>query len=317
MRQPKNVETTCILIWVWDQPQRNQYSCSIAPLNRYRNPLKQKCGITRIARDVCDPTAQLSDKFLSFRTNWAQGLDSDRHKNECPRQVRIFSDLCVRCKLGSCSCDMNCTVQVRIRKRVRHCGIPSETPSFRPWDHSQSIRTALVRAGQTSWFHNWWNSSTAESTMNDIVQCVMASKPASSQPTWKSVCPSRIHNRATRTSMRCTQHAAEAQPYGHSDRLVIQSEATGCNWQGIEPVSCMGCWNPVRHCGLVVSTPAWDGTGCEFDSWQCRIYIPCSLSLRLLGSFGFSGYIWLDTKIVLKKKKSKTAKSLALSIGSI
>ena len=29
----------------------------------------------------------------------------------------------------------------------------------------------------------------------------------------------------------------------------------------------------VRHCGLVVSAPAWDGTGCEFDSWQCRIYI--------------------------------------------
>ena len=29
-----------------------------------------------------------------------------------------------------------------------------------------------------------------------------------------------------------------------------------------------------RHCGLVGSAPAWDGTGCEFDSWQCRIYIP-------------------------------------------
>ena len=39
-----------------------------------------------------------------------------------------------------------------------------------------------------------------------------------------------------------------------------------------------------KNCGLVVSTPAWDGTGCEFDSWQCRIYIQCSLSLRLLGS---------------------------------
>ena len=34
--------------------------------------------------------------------------------------------------------------------------------------------------------------------------------------------------------------------------------------------------NTVRHCGLVVSAPAWDGTGCEFDSWQCRIYTPCS-----------------------------------------
>ena len=26
------------------------------------------------------------------------------------------------------------------------------------------------------------------------------------------------------------------------------------------------------------------GTGCEFDSWQCRIYMPCLLTLRLLGS---------------------------------
>ena len=42
--------------------------------------------------------------------------------------------------------------------------------------------------------------------------------------------------------------------------------------------------NIVCHCGLVGSPPAWDGTGCEFDSWQCQIYIPCSLSLWLLGS---------------------------------
>ena len=56
-----------------------------------------------------------------------------------------------------------------------------------------------------------------------------------------------------------------------------------------------------RHCGLVGSASAWDGTGCEFDSWQCRIYIPSSLSLRLLGSLrGFLGTYWLDTKIVLK-----------------
>ena len=40
----------------------------------------------------------------------------------------------------------------------------------------------------------------------------------------------------------------------------------------------------VRHCGLVGSAPIRDGTGCELDSWQCQIYIPCSLSLRLLGS---------------------------------
>ena len=26
----------------------------------------------------------------------------------------------------------------------------------------------------------------------------------------------------------------------------------------------------------VGSARTWDGTGCEFDSWQCRIYIPCS-----------------------------------------
>ena len=38
------------------------------------------------------------------------------------------------------------------------------------------------------------------------------------------------------------------------------------------------------HCGLVVSASAWDETGCGFDSWHCRIYIPCSLNLRLLGS---------------------------------
>ena len=31
-----------------------------------------------------------------------------------------------------------------------------------------------------------------------------------------------------------------------------------------------------HHCGIVGSAPACDGTGCEFDPWQCRIYIPCS-----------------------------------------
>ena len=52
----------------------------------------------------------------------------------------------------------------------------------------------------------------------------------------------------------------------------------------------------------MVSAPAWDGTGCELDSWQCRIYIPCSPSLRLLGYLrGSLGTLWLDTKIVLNK----------------
>ena len=58
----------------------------------------------------------------------------------------------------------------------------------------------------------------------------------------------------------------------------------------------------VRHCGLVGSAPAWDGTGCEFDSWQCRIYIPCSLSLRLLGSLrGSLDTYGLTQKLCLKK----------------
>ena len=51
----------------------------------------------------------------------------------------------------------------------------------------------------------------------------------------------------------------------------------------------------------MVSAPAWDGTGCELDSWQSRIYIPCSLSLRLLGFLrGSLGTYGLNTKIVLK-----------------
>ena len=58
----------------------------------------------------------------------------------------------------------------------------------------------------------------------------------------------------------------------------------------------------VRHCGLVGSVPAWDRTGCEFDSWQCQIYIPCSLSLRLLGSLrGSLGTYGLTQKLCWKK----------------
>ena len=47
----------------------------------------------------------------------------------------------------------------------------------------------------------------------------------------------------------------------------------------------------VRHCGLVVSAPDWDGTGCEFDSLAVSDinYIPCSWSLRLLGSWEIIG----------------------------
>ena len=41
----------------------------------------------------------------------------------------------------------------------------------------------------------------------------------------------------------------------------------------------------VRHWGLVGSACTWDGTGCEFDSLQCQIYISCSLiTITVLGS---------------------------------
>ena len=52
---------------------------------------------------------------------------------------------------------------------------------------------------------------------------------------------------------------------------------------------------------IVASSPAWDGTGCELDSWQCRRYITCTLSLRLLGSFrGFLDTYGLTQKLCLK-----------------
>ena len=43
----------------------------------------------------------------------------------------------------------------------------------------------------------------------------------------------------------------------------------------------------VRHCSLVESACTWDGTGCEFDSWQCRIYIShVHWAYDYLGPFG-------------------------------
>ena len=53
----------------------------------------------------------------------------------------------------------------------------------------------------------------------------------------------------------------------------------------------------------MVSAPPCDGSGCEFDSWQCRIYIPCSLTLRLLGSLrGSLGTYGLTQKFLFEKK---------------
>ena len=56
-----------------------------------------------------------------------------------------------------------------------------------------------------------------------------------------------------------------------------------------------------------------DGTGCEFKSWKCRIYIisdgyisyPMFIKPTITRFFsGFSGQIWPETKIVLKKCKN-------------
>ena len=53
----------------------------------------------------------------------------------------------------------------------------------------------------------------------------------------------------------------------------------------------------VRHCGLMVSAPAWDAAGCEFDSWQCQIYIYIShvhWAYDYLGPFGVLwGSVWV------------------------
>ena len=57
--------------------------------------------------------------------------------------------------------------------------------------------------------------------------------------------------------------------------------------------------NPYR---LVGSAPAWDGTGCEFDSWYCRIYLMFIETTNTWVSSGFSKYIRLDTRIVLEER---------------
>ena len=64
---------------------------------------------------------------------------------------------------------------------------------------------------------------------------------------------------------------------------------------------------PTCHCDLVVSTPAWDGTGCEFDSWAVSD-IP-TVPSHVYWAYDYLvpfGVLWpytdgLGTKIVLKK----------------
>ena len=56
---------------------------------------------------------------------------------------------------------------------------------------------------------------------------------------------------------------------------------------------------------LVGSAPTWDRTGCEFNSWQCWIYIPCSLSLRSLWSLQDSLGTYGSTQKLCWKKLSR------------
>ena len=45
------------------------------------------------------------------------------------------------------------------------------------------------------------------------------------------------------------------------------------------------------------SARTWDRTGCEFESWQCQIYIShVHRAYDCSGLLGFSWYIWLATK---------------------
>ena len=66
------------------------------------------------------------------------------------------------------------------------------------------------------------------------------------------------------------------------------------------------------HCGhWTVWTGACEGTGCKFEPWHCWINIISHHSHVHRASItqalpGFSGYIWLDTKTVLKKMTEPT-----------
>ena len=61
----------------------------------------------------------------------------------------------------------------------------------------------------------------------------------------------------------------------------------------------------IRHCGLVESARTWDGRGCVFDSWHCRIYIISHVhrAIRLLGSlWGSLGKYGLIQKLCWNAK---------------
>ena len=46
------------------------------------------------------------------------------------------------------------------------------------------------------------------------------------------------------------------------------------------------------NCGLVESACTWNGTGCEFDSWQCQIYIISHVH-RAYDYSGPFGVLWV------------------------
>ena len=48
----------------------------------------------------------------------------------------------------------------------------------------------------------------------------------------------------------------------------------------------------IRHCGLVELARTWDGTGCEFHSWQCQIYIISHVH-RAYDYSGPFGILWV------------------------
>ena len=52
----------------------------------------------------------------------------------------------------------------------------------------------------------------------------------------------------------------------------------------------------VRHCDLVESARTWDGTGCEFDSCQCRIYTSYPMFIEPTITWVPSGFdLWVHS----------------------
>ena len=64
--------------------------------------------------------------------------------------------------------------------------------------------------------------------------------------------------------------------------LLSSSMSLRCTTGPAVPVYCRAwSWWRLQWTNKYKNQTGRDGTGCEFDSCQCRIYIPCSLNLRL------------------------------------